>query len=260
MKNILQFYSRKKNGAIQSPFFTWVASFATLLFPARCKICAVCLDSNEKAAICDCCYATFTRMQKPCCPVCGLMFMKSGGRSHLCAGCRSKPPYFARARSLFRYCPGIDRLIHQFKFNGDLSLLHSFGYWFKEYQCVNSPADYIVPVPLHPARIRQRGFNQSALLAKQFFGAEKHKIKHLLERTFNTVPQTKLSGIKRRRNLKNCFKLVHGYELKGKIVYLVDDVYTTGTTVNECAKILIKAGVDRVEVFTLAMVVKENEL
>jgi ComF family protein len=259
MKTNMKIYPRTKNGAIKSVFVQWYQDVINLFFPVFCHGCGVLIESQENGLICNHCYNKLEFIKKPCCPVCGLMFMKSGGGSHLCGECRSKPPFFSRAQSLVRYSDTVGKLVHTLKFKGDLSVLTTFTKWADDFSrdTKNQP-DYIVPVPLHTARIRERGFNQSSLLAKQFFRAEKHKIKHLLERNINTTPQTKLGGEERRKNLLNCFRLAAGYNVKDKVIYIVDDVYTTGTTVNECAKVLIKAGARRVEVFTLAMVVKEN--
>lgn len=259
MKNFLPKYSRNRNGAIKSHYRKWLQTVYDLIFPKRCRSCGVFIKSCEYGYICDHCFGRFLFLDEPHCPVCGLMFLKTGGDSHKCGDCRSNPPYFSRARSVVRYSDDISKLIHKFKFNGDLSLLATFAILAEKGLGKSSyRADYIVPVPLHRARIRKRGFNQSTLLAKVFFKAERHKISHLLERIKNTTPQIKLDGVERRQNLKNCFRLVAGAEVKDKIIYIVDDVYTTGTTVNECAKVLIKAGARRVEVFTFAMVIKEN--
>ncbi len=259
IKSFFVKYSRKKNGARKSHYGKWLQAIYDLIFPKRCRSCGVLIKSCEDGYICDLCFEKFIFLKEPHCPVCGLMFLKTGGDSHKCGECRSKPPYFSRARSVVRYSDDIGKLIHQFKFNGDLSLLATFAILAEKSLAKSSyRADYIVPVPLHGARIKERGFNQSALLAKVFFKAERHKICHLLERIKNSTPRIKLDGVERRQNLRNCFRLVAGSAVKDKVIYIVDDVYTTGTTVNECAKVLVKAGARRVEVFTLAMVIKEN--
>ncbi len=119
-----------------------------------------------------------------------------------------------------------------------------------------STPDIIVPVPLHPTKLRSRGFNQSVLLAKVLFPNQQDKIRHSLVRTRHTRPQTGLKGGERRRNVVGAFAVRQGEVVRGQKICLVDDVYTTGTTVNECAKTLKKAGAVRVEVATLAMVVQ----
>ena len=254
-------YSINRNEAIKSKDSGWLQTISNLIFPLCCQSCGVTIESIQNGTLCGTCFSRFTFLKKPYCPVCGLMFLKSGGDSHKCVECRNNPPYFSKARTLVRYSEEVGILVHKFKFGGDLSLLSTFSKWAEnKFGHIVDRADYIIPVPLHPARIRERGFNQAALLAKVFFPAEKHKIKYFLKRIKHTTPQSKLGGESRRKNLKNCFILKDRLVVEGKIIYLVDDVFTTGTTVNECAKVLMKAGAKRVEVFTLAMVVKENEL
>jgi ComF family protein len=261
LKNMRNFYSTNTFGAIRSRWSNnWSEAFFKLLFPQACKSCGVIIESGDKGEICPSCLAQITFLGTPCCPVCGLMFLKSGGDSHPCGTCKSTPPFFSQARSLVRYSGDVGTLIHSFKFRGDLSSLVTFGRWAENSVFSSlTPPDYIIPVPLHAKRIQERGFNQAALLAQVFFPQQKNKIKHFLYRRKNTTSQTQLGGVERRRNLKKCFALYPDVDVRNKIIYVVDDVYTTGTTVNECAKVLMKAGARCVEVATLAMVVRENE-
>lgn len=252
-------YPTNENGARKSPWMVWLQAISHLIFPPRCQVCGGFFEFQDKGLICDCCYKKITFLHEPNCSICGLMFLKSGGSSHLCARCAESPPSFYRAISVVRYSKEVAVLIQKFKFSGDLSVLPIFNQWGKAVFYQYDYADYIFPVPLHPQRIKKRGFNQASLLAGLFFPTQKHKIRHFLRRIVNTPPQSKLDGERRRENLKDCFKLIGQTQVVDKIIYLVDDVYTTGTTVNECAKVLIQAGARRVEVFTLAMVVKENE-
>jgi ComF family protein len=112
--------------------------------------------------------------------------------------------------------------------------------------------DLILPVPLHRERLRQRGFNQALILARTFFPHLQARIETTaLVRTRRTVAQTGLSGAARRKNIKGAFKAVEA-KVVGRKILLIDDVFTTGTTVNECARILCKAGAREVQVLTLA--------
>lgn len=112
-----------------------------------------------------------------------------------------------------------------------------------------------MPVPLHVTRLRERGFNQAHLLARAFFPQQTNRIEAtLLERTKKTEPQTRMSGAERRKNLKNAFRVNKPAMVFGKTVVLVDDVFTTGTTVNECARTLLRGGAKEVQVLTLARV------
>ncbi len=113
--------------------------------------------------------------------------------------------------------------------------------------------DLIIPVPLHINRLRQRGFNQSLLLSRSCLRLRNARIDNsVLERTVATFPQAQLSGKERRSNLKNCFQLMEGADIRGKNILLVDDVVTTESTIVECAKTLQKGKPNRIEVFVLA--------
>ena len=117
--------------------------------------------------------------------------------------------------------------------------------------------DFIHPVPLHVKRLRQRGFNQALVLARSLFPREKEKIRfNILARKMDTPSQAGLSGKERRKNLKNAFVVKKASEITGKNVLLVDDVFTTGSTANECAKALKAAGCRKVEVLTMCRVEK----
>jgi ComF family protein len=112
--------------------------------------------------------------------------------------------------------------------------------------------DYIIPVPLHPRRLRQRGFNQSLLLARAIFAQRADCIlPHLLQRNRWTGSQTGRSGKDRRKNLTGAISLAQAGSVQDATLLVIDDVFTTGTTVNECAKVLKKAGAGQVEVLTL---------
>jgi len=121
------------------------------------------------------------------------------------------------------------------------------------------PFDLLIPVPLHPKRLRERGFNQSLLLVKEL----SHRTgipyeKRLLQKKRQTLPQVELSGREREKEVRNSFRIIKREALLGKTILLVDDVYTTGATVNECAKVLLAAGAERIDVFTIAHAIKTS--
>jgi ComF family protein len=116
--------------------------------------------------------------------------------------------------------------------------------------------ELIIPVPLHPKRLRWRGFNQSVLLARQVSRAYALPIDaFILIRDKETLPQTQLSEEERRKNVRGAFSVRAGGALKAKTILLVDDVYTSGATVNECSRVLTRAGARKVHVLTLARAV-----
>jgi len=116
--------------------------------------------------------------------------------------------------------------------------------------------DLIIPVPLHLSRLRERGYNQSLLICRNLFAERKRDIDpFILKRSRPTMSQTGMNGRERRRNLKNAFTVRNRERIRGRRIILVDDVFTTGTTVNECARTLYRAGAAQVDVLTLARVV-----
>jgi ComF family protein len=162
------------------------------------------------------------------------------------------------ARAVLRYNDDVAKLVHSFKYAGK-TYCHST---FAGLKARSLPAEdlaapeIIIPVPLHRQRLQERGFNQAAILAALFFPDAKQRIcVDALSRTRRTPPQTGLRGKDRRKNLKNAFAVDRSSQVKGKAVLLVDDVFTTGTTLNECAKILKKYGAADVQALTLARVV-----
>jgi ComF family protein len=160
------------------------------------------------------------------------------------------------ARAFFLYEEPIKEVIHRFKYQGKTACLPSFARFARHlpHAAEMEGATWIVPVPLHASRLRERGFNQSLLLARAFFPKDHRVTPDLLIRSRPTEPQTSFNGAARRTNLKNAFAVVTPQRLAGKKILLVDDVFTTGTTVNECARVLKKAGAAEVMVLTLARV------
>ena len=206
---------------------------------------------------CTDCLSRIEMMTAPFCPGCGRQFPKATGGSHFCGLCLSGHYHFNQARALAIYAEPFTGVVHRFKYHGETWGLSSFKALLdsmKELPWFSTP-ELILPVPLHPDKLRQRGYNQSVLLARAFFPERRKRIRtNLLLRIRPTTPQTNLSGRKRRQNLKKAFAVKDPSEVEGRRILLVDDVFTTGTTVNECARVLKKAGADEVNVLTLARV------
>jgi len=229
-----------------------------LCFPPSCLNCGVSLPQSS-ILFCERCLLKIKFITEPYCPCCGILF--PSGENHLCAICLKKKWNFTRARSVMVYNDTAAKAILGLKFGGRKAALQTFQK-FKE-QCCSCrdlvAPDCIIPVPLHSNRLRQRGFNQSLLLAMAFYPEEKRKIrKTALQRRRDTVPQTGLDGLSRRKNMRDAFVVKSREDVCGKKIVLVDDVFTTGTTVNECARALKQAGAARVDVLTLARVAKNR--
>lgn len=224
-----------------------------LLFPPSCLSCGQRLPDSLLPLFCTRCQGDIVCISSPRCTCCGLPF--TAGSDHLCGDCVRCLHHFDLARSAFAYQPPVSRLILGLKFGADMSGLSSLACLARLGGCLEelAPPDLIVPVPLHRRRLQQRGFNQAILIARCCFPGWRDRIEpSLLTRIRPTPPQTGLTGRQRRRSLGNAFALTSPIPLTGKQVLLVDDVFTTGSTVNECAKKMVRAGAGRVEVFTLA--------
>lgn len=195
-------------------------------------------------------------IEPPLCQCCGVEF-NGVGDSHYCGPCLASPPHFSRARAIFRYDEGSAKLVHAFKYGGKTVGRATFCALANEAGPLAelSPPELIIPVPLHAKRLKSRGFNQALVLARILFPGPRPRIApQLLVRTRWTEPQTTLSGRERRQNLDGAFAVRQAERICGRQVLLVDDVFTTGTTLNECAKVLKAHGAARVEALTLARV------
>jgi len=229
-----------------------------LIFPPVCAVCRIRLDSRMNHSFCHNCFEKITYLRQPICRMCGMELAGSGDRAYLCGECLRIPPPFSLARSLVRYEPGIQQLVQKLKYTGDTSVLSGITTIVRRVKLSEfADCDWIIPVPLHPDRHRHRGFNQATILAGLFFPEKADSIRSdWLIRTLNTTAQTTLSGLERRKNLVGAFQVRRVNQLERAVVCLVDDVFTTGTTVKECSKTLLKQGVKDVRVLTLARAIK----
>jgi ComF family protein len=142
--------------------------------------------------------------------------------------------------------------IKKFKYSRRMDMLPVLRHWLNQPAChqMVAAADLLVPVPLHVRRLQDRGFNQALLLAQAF--PHKPLGREALIRVRHTVPQSGLNPRERRENVNKAFAVHHPEDIKGKRIVLVDDVYTTGATVRECARVLRQAGAREVTVLTVA--------
>ena len=166
------------------------------------------------------------------------------------------------ARALAAFEGSLQVAIHRWKYEGKTHLTPFFSEWMADglsrYWEPNS-LDLLIPVPLHSQRLRERGFNQALLLTKELsYRTGIPYLKTILKKKKPTLPQVNLSGVEREKGLRGAFHVAEKGALLGKSVPLVDDVYTTGATVNECSKVLVKGGAEKVDVLTLAHAVKKS--
>ena len=223
--------------------------------PPQCNCCETFIEEGRQG-LCSDCLSAVRWIEPPFCTQCGNPFVPRQGKGHLCGRCLDQKRYFTIGRALGHYEGPLREAIHRWKYEEKIYLSSLFGEWmersFSQYWKA-SLFDLLVPVPLHPQRLRERGFNQALLLVREL----SHRTgipyrKRLLEKRERTVPQVHLSGVDREKGVKGAFGLAEREGVQGKVILLVDDVYTTGATVNECARVLIAGGAQRVDVFTLA--------
>lgn len=202
-------------------------------------------------------------IEDPKCQICGLPFAyadQSYDALLLCGQCIQEKPCFHEARAGVLYDDASRDLILKYKHADKTALVVSFRPWLRHAgEEMLQNADALVPVPLHPLRLFHRRFNQACLIANDLGRIYNLPVfTNVLTRIRHTPTQGHKNAKERRRNVKKAFSVQHieKYALTGKNVVIVDDVFTTGATVNECAKELIKAGVNRVSVLTLARVAR----
>ena len=238
-----------------------LAALLAILYPQRCSSCATIIEEEE--GFCSHCFAHIQPITPPFCSCCGIPFATQEGPDHLCGQCLREPSPFrqARAWAYYQYGAGdvqpLSTAIQKFKYNRDLSIGKALAQLAAAfYPFTSEQYDVIIPVPLHLERLRWRGFNQALLLSKAIGGVHNVAVNpFLLERIRPTVPQTQLTGKERRTNVQGAFIISSPDQVRDKRVVLVDDVYTSGATVSECAQTLTQAGAHLVDVFTLARAV-----
>lgn len=239
------------------------------LFPPRCLFCQNMVDEavidrpvlNKNVDICIDCYQALPH-NSHCCVRCALPLAEDVSSRVLCGRCIRKMPVFDYAYSLFRYEAEIIGLVHQLKFSEKICHARSIGEMLRakfeqELLPEHGRPDCLLPVSLHKSRLRQRGFNQSIEIARVIEKEFKIPIDHdTVIRQRSTESQTGLDAQQRRKNIRGAFSMVT--EASYDHVLIIDDVITTGSTVNELARVLKKANVERVGVLSIARAPVKN--
>ena len=184
---------------------------------------------------------------------------------YLCSSCYATLPWYDEfAQSAFAYLSPITELVNRYKFNGATYLTDDFADALeRSFRRKHAAAavDVVVPVPLHPNRLRTRGYNQSGLLAAAFAARLGRRCDETsFARIRDTEHQSRSTGDERRENLKGAFRVVEPSQIRGRTVVLVDDVMTTGATIEECTKALFAGGAYRVIPFVLAKALMDEDL
>lgn len=228
----------------------------------------LCLGCNEivgvPGALCTSCWQGFSFISAPHCACCGTPFAEDLGAEALCAGCLARRPRYHRARAALVYDDKSKRIVLPFKHGDRTDIAKACGGWMARAGAdLLGEADLVAPVPLHWRRLLVRRYNQAQLLARIVVrtAAPGHNLQlapDLLRRHRWTGSQAGLKAKERRRNVREAFDIHPKWQpqVAGRTVLLVDDVLTTGATVEACARALERAGAERVDVLTLARVIR----
>ena len=229
-------------------------ALTSLFFPPHCAACGA--DTPGGAHLCAGCAGTAKKIAAPFCRRCSEPFAGAIDGAFTCANCADRTLHFdcAVARYLSR---GVVReFVHRFKYDRHFYLRHPLTDWLAETlddeRIRAQPIDALVPVPLHRARFREREFNQADVLAELLAARTGTPLLRALDRIRYTTTQTRLDRHERMENLRNACRVRHTSAVQNRHLVLVDDIFTTGSTVDECARVLRAAGAASVRVVTVA--------
>lgn len=233
----------------------YIGALLDLIYPPRlnCIVCNKCLHTNDKYGICSSCMGEISFIGEQSCQKCSKPMFNQGGVV-LCCDCKQNQYFFKKSLSVVEYKGLIQDLIYRFKYYDTTYLSRSMALMMAEViKRENIYADAIIPVPLHPRRRKERGYNQSLLLAK-YIGREtkiSHKSNNLIRVKYTRVMHN-LSRRERQDNLTDAFELRDRDFIYGKDLLLIDDIFTSGATANACSRVLIEGGAKSVIVVTFA--------
>jgi ComF family protein len=230
------------------------SALGTLCFPPFCAACRIATEPGIH--LCDECAGGAKRIEAPFCECCSQPFDGAITQQFTCSNCADREVHFECAVAAYLSRGVVRDFIHAFKYNGHLHLRRPLADWLAQTlddpRISSRPFDAFVPVPLHHIRFREREFNQAAELATLVSQRSRIPVLHALKRTRYTSTQTKLDRAERMENLRGAFRVRHNARVKERHFVLVDDVFTTGSTVEECSRVLLRAGAASVRVITVA--------
>lgn len=238
--------------------YRWLINGQYWLFPGICLICK--RASDRQRDICNSCEQRLPIIRKPCLR-CALPLVPVNLAENICGNCLIKPPRFRYCISPFSYSPPLDKLISDFKFHDKLLngnfLAEQLLVSVKNFYLQRALPELIMPVPLHPKRLRSRGYNQALELAKKLSKALSIPLDYRnCYRSIDTLAQMSLPASQRARNLRNAFLIRNPDDFKHRSIAIIDDVITTMSTVHEVSRILLKHGVKEVHVWAVARTCK----
>ncbi len=239
---------------VANPLRESLRAIGSLFYPAACVVCTAPLESP--GYLCATCRAKAPRITAPFCAKCSEPFPAAIIGPFTCANCAHRTLHFDAAVASYRSRGIVRKLVHEFKYGQQRHLRHPLAAWLAEtlhdVRLRDRHFDLIVPVPLHPARERERGFNQALLLAEELSRIASLPLRCVLDRIRYTTTQTAYDRAERMENLHDAFRLRKNADVRGLRVLLIDDVLTTGSTLSECARVLKAAGAISVYAATAA--------
>jgi competence protein ComFC len=239
---------------VGNPIRVLLDTLIELFYPSNCVGCGRPQDLG--ILLCDQCKGTSPRIQAPFCRCCSRPFEGLLAGEFSCPNCEDRTPAFDCVVSKYQAKGVLRDLIHRFKYGRQFYLRRVLAEYLieamQDARIVADPADCLVPVPLHPTRLRERGFNQAEALAETLSKRTRLPILRCIERQRYTNTQTRFDRVERMQNLRNAFALGKNSDVRGKHLVLLDDVMTTGSTLHECALVLRAAGAESVRAITVA--------
>lgn len=239
---------------LQAAARLFVDPVLALVFPTSCAACRASMDHPRSGPLCDACWGSLPHHDRVC--GCGVPLLSPHTAS--CGRCRRGLSPFARGASLGPYAGSLRVVIHELKYRGRRRAAAQLAQRLDREPRVRevlTGADVLVPVPLHPRRRRERGFNQAELLAAELGRRRAVPVSPgTLVRRTDTASQAGLTAARRRANVSGAFAVRHRSRVAGRVIVLVDDVYTTGATARACARALRAAGAAEVRLVTVARV------
>ena len=231
-----------------------LSALGTLCYPPHCAECRI--ATAPGIYLCDQCASKAQRIEAPFCERCSQPFDGAITQRFVCSNCSGRDVHFDCAVAPYRSHGVVRDFIHAFKYQRQLHLRRPLGTWLAEAlhdaRIAGRPFDALVPVPLHHVRFREREFNQAEELARQISKPAGVPLMNALKRIRYTTTQTKLVRSERMENLRGAFRVRQNADVKDRHLVLVDDVFTTGSTVEECSRVLLRAGAASVRVITVA--------
>lgn len=231
-------------------------SLVNLVYPLSCQVCKSPLTPENDRFLCHDCWEKIQKNPPPFCAKCGRSLPGLRDSAYICGDCQRSEYHFNRAWAACLYEGVVKECIHLVKYSKKLCLVKPLSQLVLDFATTYldmKAVDQLVPIPLHSAKLREREFNQAELIASRIKASFNIPIvSDNLRRIKLRPPQTTLPRKERIRNLNGAFKIKNPSQFRQRSILLIDDVFTTGSTVNECSKVLLEAGAKKVDVLTLA--------